>query len=278
MKPYRDFMRSPPVRPAIVAHRGDWRSTSENTIASIERAIAQGYEIVEIDVQQSADGVLFLLHDDDLNRMAGRNEMASNLSVEVLRDIRLRPADGSGDAPGTYPIPTLREALRAARSRVYLDVDVKHPHLMEATAALIAAEGMSDQVDIKIDVHSRAEADHLLELEAEYGVMVMPKTRFSADTIEYLIGLLQTLDVSVVEAEFDDLTTIARNADRFVAAGISLWVNTLDPVACCDLTDRRAITDPASVWGALLSAGVSVIQTDEPAALADFRASKIAAE
>ena len=61
-----------PTRPcAIVAHRGAWHQAPENSLAAIENAIAAGYDIVEVDIRQSADGGLFLLHDDTLERMAG---------------------------------------------------------------------------------------------------------------------------------------------------------------------------------------------------------------
>ena len=62
--------------------------------------------------------------------------------------------------------------------------------------------------------------------------------------------------------------------DRFAAADIALWVNTLDSVASPGFTDSAALIDPDAVWGRLLNAGFSTIQTDEMAALQRFLATR----
>ena len=79
----------------------------------------------------------------------------------------------------------------------------------------------------------------------------------------------------MVEAEFDDLSTLSSNQNYFKNAGISIWVNTLDPVACCEFNDSSALIDPDSIWGELIRAGVSIIQTDEPEALKKFLSSNV---
>ncbi len=58
---------SPDV-PEIVAHRGDAEHFPENTLPALESAWRQGLRHVEFDVQLSADGVPYLLHDASLDR------------------------------------------------------------------------------------------------------------------------------------------------------------------------------------------------------------------
>lgn len=53
------------------AHRGDSSRFRENTLAAIASAIAQGAEIVEIDVRISQDGRVVVLHDPTLERLWG---------------------------------------------------------------------------------------------------------------------------------------------------------------------------------------------------------------
>ena len=55
---------------------------------------------------------------------------------------------------------------------------------------------------------------------------------------------------------------------------MALWVNTLDSVACAGFTDTAALADPDAVWGRLIDAGISVIQTDEAAALTSYLAAR----
>lgn len=57
--------------PLLVAHRG-WASRyPENTLLAVRRALEAGADGVEVDVQLSADGTPYLLHDADLRRIAG---------------------------------------------------------------------------------------------------------------------------------------------------------------------------------------------------------------
>ena len=48
----------------VVAHRGNWRSAPENSVAAIDSAIQMGVDIVEIDIHKTKDGQLILMHDD----------------------------------------------------------------------------------------------------------------------------------------------------------------------------------------------------------------------
>merc|ERR1719167_978423 len=54
----------------VVGHRGASSSAPENTLASLARAVLQGAQGVEFDIQRSQEGELFLLHDDTLRRTA----------------------------------------------------------------------------------------------------------------------------------------------------------------------------------------------------------------
>jgi glycerophosphoryl diester phosphodiesterase len=54
--------------PAIVAHRGDAEHFPENTLPALEAAWRRGIVHVEFDVQLSADGVPFVIHDASLER------------------------------------------------------------------------------------------------------------------------------------------------------------------------------------------------------------------
>ena len=52
----------------VVAHRGNWRSAPENSVAAIDSAIQMGVDIVEIDIHKTKDGQLILMHDDRVDR------------------------------------------------------------------------------------------------------------------------------------------------------------------------------------------------------------------
>ena len=54
-------------RPLWIGHRGAAALAPENTIASLERAVEHGVDVVEIDVLDTRDGELVLAHADDLH-------------------------------------------------------------------------------------------------------------------------------------------------------------------------------------------------------------------
>lgn len=102
-------------RRAVVGHRGYPVKELENTLPSIEAAIRSGADIVEVDVQMTADGVVVLSHDDTLERTFG---VSLNVRTATWEEVR-RVSRGR--------VPTLREALELVAERAGVFVEVKHP-------------------------------------------------------------------------------------------------------------------------------------------------------
>lgn len=95
---------------AVIAHRGASLAAPENTLAAVERAILDGADWVEIDVQEIADGEVVVIHDRDLMKVAGVNLKVRDATLEQLREIDV----GSHFAPefADQRVPTLEEVLR----------------------------------------------------------------------------------------------------------------------------------------------------------------------
>ena len=55
----------------VTGHRGASGLAPENTISAMLKAIEMGANFAELDVQESSDGVLVVLHDPTLKRTAG---------------------------------------------------------------------------------------------------------------------------------------------------------------------------------------------------------------
>lgn len=111
----------PPAK--VTAHRGHARAAPENTLSAIRKAIESGADYAEVDVQMTADGVLVLLHDTDLKRVAGDSRRLDTLSYDELRKLEV----GSWFGPdfAGEPIPTLAEAIDLARGRIKLNIELK---------------------------------------------------------------------------------------------------------------------------------------------------------
>ena len=264
---YIDYIADPARRCAVVAHRGAWHGAPENSLAAIEQAIRIGADIIEIDVRKSADGVLFLMHDDTLLRMAGIDRDAETLTMAQLQAIALRADDGGdGRALTDQRIPTLEQALELVRGSIFADLDLKDRALFPEVAACARAMQATAWVDLKTTVMTDAHVDWVKAQDIA-GVPFMAMASFDRDSVEQTLALLARLKPFMSEIRFDALDTIAANRAAFDAAGMALWKNTLDQANSGSWTDTAALTDPDSIWGRLIDAGISAIQTDQPEAL-----------
>lgn len=267
---YIDFIADPQRKPAIVAHRGAWHGAPENSLAAIENAIRIGADIVEIDVRKSADGVLFLMHDDTLERMAGIERDAESLTMAQLQAITLREDNGGAKrAMSGETIPTLAQALEVIRGRIFADLDLKDRGLFSEVAACARDMGAAPYVDVKTTVMAR---EHVEWVKAQdiADVPFMAMSSFVQDQTAQTLAVLSELRPFMCEIRFDRLQTIADNREAFEKAGMALWKNTLDQPGSGSWTDTAALSDPDAIWGRLIDAGISAIQTDQPQALKTY--------
>lgn len=272
---YREFIADPARDCAVVVHRGLWRDAPENSLLAIERAIAAGHDAVEIDVRRSADGGLFLLHDDTLERMSGLDQPPEVLGSEQLSSLRLRNRDGGPTNAFTQEkLPSLAEVFELTRGRIFLHLDVKHRYVIPDVIACAKRMGVDQEVDFWASVKGLKDLAWVQETVIPHDVLFMAKTRLNVADAETQVEALAQLMPSVCEIYFDDLDQFATLRQRFAGSGMAFWVNTLDSVSCAGFTDTAALVDPDAVWGRLIDAGISVIQTDEAAALASYLAAR----
>ncbi|XAZ25489.1 glycerophosphodiester phosphodiesterase family protein [Sinorhizobium sp. B11] len=270
---YTDYVRSPNRDCAVVAHRGIWRDAPENSLPAIEAAIRAGADIVEIDVRRSADGGLFLLHDETLLRMAGIDEAPEALSSARLAGFTLRNRDGGENSAMTGErLPSLQQLFDLTRDRIFLHLDVKDRAIVPDVIACARDLDVESQVDFWGNLRTPEDLAWVRETVSPYGVLFMAKSRIGATHTEAELDLLFRLAPAVCEVCFDRVEDIAALHAR--QTGMALWANTLDSVAFAGFTDTAAMQDPDAIWGRLLEAGISLIQTDEPVALKSYLASR----
>lgn len=121
-------MRSEPLGlpepPWIVGHRGAAGEAPENTIASFRLAIEQCADIVELDLQLTADGALVACHDRDLRRLVpggpGGDPADAGAAKLVVEASELAALRGSG-----LELPTLPEVLAVLPAAVPLNLELK---------------------------------------------------------------------------------------------------------------------------------------------------------
>lgn len=128
----------------VTGHRGNPEAMPENTLASFESAIALGVDFIETDVQESADHILFLCHDETTGRTCDTDLVIAETEAAELRKLNA----AHRFSPGLHlAIPTLDELLILAK---------KHPHIrislqpkcpaVGAICEAVRKAGMSDSV------------------------------------------------------------------------------------------------------------------------------------
>jgi len=111
-----------PAPPWIAGHRGS-EPELENTLASCRRAVADGADLIEVDVQVTRDDRLVLFHDTTLERLAGGDpRRIEELPEAALRRVALR--DGEHRAPPSR-IPSLEELFASLPAGFPVNLEAK---------------------------------------------------------------------------------------------------------------------------------------------------------
>lgn len=236
-------------RVLVAAHRGDHRRHPENSLGGIRGAAAIGASLAEIDVRETRDEALVLMHDPSVDRTTDGSGPVSEMTLAEVRGLRLEGP--GGDGPEDRQVPTFEEALALARELdLVLYVDQKTSDTDRVTRAIAEAEAwewalVRDDWPVAVAQGQR-----------EPRLRVMP----AVDSVAAFEAVQEGLpDVRIVEVSAGGVEAALYQAIR--GAGVKIQQ---DVMAGGDLF---AAVGDYSAWGAFLRAGVQVPQTDWPAVL-----------
>lgn len=90
--------------PRVVAHRGGGALAPENTLAAIRTGAVSGARMIEFDAKLSADNVVFLLHDDTVDRTSNGRGNAAELDYAAIARLDAGLWFDAGFAGETMPM------------------------------------------------------------------------------------------------------------------------------------------------------------------------------
>jgi glycerophosphoryl diester phosphodiesterase len=133
----------------VVGHRGALGHAPENTMASFEKGVECGADVLELDVHLTADGELAVIHDDDVSRTTDGRGAVREMTLAELKRL-----DAGGWFGGHYRgerVPSLADVLAWAHGRVELLVEIKGgplpaPGIEEKVVVAVRDHRMLDQV------------------------------------------------------------------------------------------------------------------------------------
>lgn len=136
-------------RPLLIGHRGAMDVAPENTMPAFTAGLAGGADLLELDVQLTADEQVIVFHDTDLFAKTGIRGQIGDFTAEFLQTLDV----GNYFDPqfAGLHMPFLAEILAWAKDRVALMIELKHgpifdPRLDQQVVRLIEQHGMENQV------------------------------------------------------------------------------------------------------------------------------------
>jgi glycerophosphoryl diester phosphodiesterase len=235
------FPRQPEGRPLvrITAHRGDARAAPENTLAAMRKAIESGADYAEMDVHLTRDGVVALLHDRDLKRVAGVSRRLDELTWDEVR--RLDVGSWFDPAFAGERVPTLAEVIRLCRGKIRLNIELKvfgsDRRLARKVSDLVREHNIEDECLV-----TSLDYDALREAKRHN-----PRLRTGL-TVAHALGDVSRLEVDALSIRADFLSDEVLRAAHRLGREVHVWT----------VNDSRRMTR-------LMERGVDNIITSDPA-------------
>lgn len=120
----------------VIAHRGASAFEPENTLRAVRRALDLGADMVEVDVRESRDGYIVVIHDATVDRTTDGRGCVKDMS---LRELRMLDA-GMGER-----IPTLEEVAKMVKGKAKLVVEVKVQGIEGKVVRLVEESSMENE-------------------------------------------------------------------------------------------------------------------------------------
>lgn len=113
-----------------IGHRGAKGYVTENTLASIQKAMDIGVDGIEIDIHRCKTGELVVFHDFAVDRLSNGCGEVSNFTLSELKALKIK---------GDYKIPTLAEVLDLVDGKCLLNIELKGLDTVQGVAEIIEA-------------------------------------------------------------------------------------------------------------------------------------------
>ena len=141
-----------------IGHRGAKGHITENTIASIHKAIELGADGIEIDVFLCKSGEIVLFHDKTLEKLTNGYGNIEDKNLEELRKLKVLNS--------SYSIPTLEEVLKSIDKDVFLNIELKGRNTAQGSLDLIRKYIRKNKIELNNILFSSFNWEELKDLRS----------------------------------------------------------------------------------------------------------------
>ncbi len=239
----------------VSAHRGGPSGgLPENAVETFAATLSAAPALIEADVATSSDGVLFLLHDDTLDRTTTGEGLAAGTPWAAIRKLKLLDPDG---APTPYSPPAFADALAFLKDRTILQVDFKKSTRYEAVIDEINRQGAEDRVILIAYTLAQAERLHRLAPDMMISLSIAAQTDLNR-AVAAGVPAASVLGFTGVDSPDPRLFSTLNSQDVEVIFGTLGGRDSID--------DEVAASGDEGYYASLAGMGADIIATDRPLA------------
>ncbi len=243
----------------IVAHRaltGEGKYP-ENSLATIESCIKHELAVIEIDIRETRDGELVVIHDKTIDRTTNGKGNVEDYTLAELKKFNLTH-DGV-ETP--YHIPTLEEVFKIVKGKIKVDLDIKFVGIRghHVLADLLKKHKLHDQMIIFL--YSKDDLSFAKELYSKS--MIMPRAR-SLEDVNFFSTLPYIDIIHIDDKSYDDI--VMKNLMR---QDIRIWKNALGHYDSLEKEGQDGFKNFFETYPY-----INVVQTDLGVQLKDFLKTK----
>lgn len=154
-----------------IGHRGAKGHVLENTLASFQKALELGVDMIELDIHLSKDNIPVVIHDFTVDRTTIAKGTATNFTAKELQNLG---------------IPTLEDVFDLVQNQCEINIEIK---VFEATKAVLDLVSISSFDTEKIIISS-------------FDWNALQKVRFHLETIRIGVLTETNLDLALAFAKF----------------------------------------------------------------------------
>ncbi|PCJ98865.1 MAG: glycerophosphodiester phosphodiesterase [Flavobacteriaceae bacterium] len=212
----------------VIGHRGAMGHETENTLASIQKAMDLGVDMIEIDVFTIKSGEIAVFHDKRVERLTNGGGNIEEYNVADLNRLTL---------DGNHKIPLLQDVLKLVDNKTKLNVELKGGDTAEKVNHILkyyTAKRGWNQENLIISSFKWDELKEMRKHNPDIPIAILTEE----DPLD-AIAIAKELGAIAINPDFETLTE--ENVKKIKAAGFKIYTWTVNEPSDIEKVKRMGV-------------------------------------